>query len=129
MADGRPHVMTRSGSPSRYGPPAGDHRAAVTVERSAYDILWERLRRIDELFLQKRSQQGGIFYQRVARIYDTISNENVDIPTVFLVKPDQKSYWSRSAALRDADEIAAEIMTSGLEAKTIQDSSRRLKYG
>lgn len=105
------------------------HRSAVTIERSDYDLLWEKLRRIDELFLKRRSQQGGIFYQRVARIYDTLSNENVEIPTVFLIKPDQKSYWSRSAALRDADEIAAEIMMSGLEAKTIQDSSRKLKYG
>jgi hypothetical protein len=33
-----------------------------------------------------------------------------EVPTVFIVKPDQVRYWTRSMALRDADEVAGDIM-------------------
>ena len=32
------------------------------------------------------------------------------VPTIFLVKPDKVRYWTRSMALRDADEVAADII-------------------
>jgi hypothetical protein len=35
----------------------------------------------------------------------------VKIPTIYLIKPDKIRYWTRSMALRDADEVAADIMT------------------
>jgi len=34
----------------------------------------------------------------------------VNIPTIYLIKPDKIRYWNRSMALRDADEVAADIM-------------------
>jgi hypothetical protein len=33
-----------------------------------------------------------------------------NIPTVFLIKPNQIRYWTRSMAMRDADEVAGDIM-------------------
>jgi N-6 DNA Methylase len=81
----------------------------IRVERIDSHDLLERLKRLNELFIaQKDSNQGGIFYQRVARIYD--SNSFNRMPTVYLIKPDRLRYWTRSSALRDADEVSADIM-------------------
>jgi hypothetical protein len=65
-----------------------------------------------------RTRQGspilsGIGYQRVARLFITHQPEvGVKIPTVLYLKPDQRRYWTRSQALRDADELAATIIES-----------------
>jgi hypothetical protein len=73
--------------------------------------LIHRLNKLNERFLKSNDpRNGGIFYQRVARIYDTVSMCGRQVPTVFLLKPDQVRYWTRSMALRDADEIAGDIM-------------------
>lgn len=62
-------------------------------------------------------RNGGIFYQRVARIYDEYTDLTTDrqikSPSVFIVKPNRIRYWSRSAALKDADIVAADLVTWG----------------
>jgi hypothetical protein len=74
--------------------------------------LMERLENLNKLYLERGSiEDGGIFYQRVARIYDSIELNGVKIPTIYLIKPDKIRYWTRSMALRDADEVASDIMT------------------
>ncbi len=74
--------------------------------------LMERLENLNKLYLERGSiEDGGIFYQRVARIYDSVALNGVKIPTIYLIKPDKIRYWTRSMALRDADEVAADIMT------------------
>lgn len=74
--------------------------------------LMERLESLNKLYLERGSiEDGGIFYQRVARIYDSVELNGVKIPTIYLIKPDKIRYWTRSMALRDADEVAADIMT------------------
>ncbi|MBE2282440.1 MAG: N-6 DNA methylase [Prosthecobacter sp.] len=66
-----------------------------------------------------RSRSGepltaGIGFQRVARLFITHSAEDgTKVPTVLLLKPDQRRYWTRSQALRDADELAATIQSAG----------------
>jgi hypothetical protein len=47
----------------------------------------------------------GIFHRRVARVYETIDG----IPTIFIIKPDMRRYWTRSAGLNDADEVALDL--------------------
>ncbi len=63
------------------------------------------------------TQTEAIYYRRVSRIYQTLPvRENrriLNVPTVFLIKPNQLRYWTRSAALRDADDIVADIMKHG----------------
>jgi hypothetical protein len=69
--------------------------------------------------LVNRTRQGaqntsGLGFQRVARLF--ISHQakpDLKIPTVLYLKPDQRRYWTRSQALRDADELVAAIMASG----------------
>ncbi len=74
--------------------------------------LRSRLQKLNEKFLATpQGRDGGIFYQRVARVYDTVTCHGANVPTVYLVKPDRLRYWTRSAAMRDADEVAADIMS------------------
>lgn len=67
---------------------------------------------LDELEILNRtwlsSQErasSSIYHQRVAKIYDN----RRDAPTIFILKPDAYRYWSRSVALHDADEVAADF--------------------
>lgn len=56
----------------------------------------------------------AIYYRRVSRIYQTLGVEEGgrkrSIPTVFLIKPNQLRYWTRSVALRDADNVVADLV-------------------
>lgn len=42
---------------------------------------------------------------RIARVYDG----HASTPTIFMMKPDALRYWTRSAALNDADEVSADL--------------------
>ncbi len=48
-----------------------------------------------------RSMGAGL----IARVYDG----NVANPTIFIMKPDAVRYWTRSAALNDADDVSADL--------------------
>ncbi|MBN3872804.1 class I SAM-dependent DNA methyltransferase [Nostoc sp. JL33] len=73
--------------------------------------LLEQLENLNQLCLDRgATEDGGIFYQRVARVYDSIQLNGLKLPTIYLIKPDKIRYWTRSMALRDADEVAADIM-------------------
>ena len=77
---------------------------------NSQDLLY-RLNQLNNLLMdQPNSDSGGIFYQRVARIYTSTTWNGEQVPTVYLVKPDKIRYWTRSMALRDADEVSADIM-------------------
>lgn len=54
---------------------------------------------------------GSVYRHRVARLYETLNGK----PTVFLLKPDMRSYWTCSAALNDADDVAYDLFT-GMQA-------------
>ncbi|RAM50051.1 MAG: SAM-dependent DNA methyltransferase [Hapalosiphonaceae cyanobacterium JJU2] len=83
----------------------------VHIESIDSPDLLELLEKLNNLSLQKgHIEDGGIFYQRVARIYDSVQLNGLKIPTIYLIKPDKIRYWTRSMALRDADEVAADIM-------------------
>jgi len=84
----------------------------VRVEAIDSPRLIEQLEKLNKKYLKcpEGAGRGGIFYQRVARVYDTMSIGKRQVPTVFVVKPDQVRYWTRSMALRDADEVSGDIM-------------------
>ena len=82
----------------------------IVVERIDSAALCDRLMKLDEKWLQTGDRsRGGIFYQRVALVYSEFRHKRRSIPTVYIVKPDRIRYWTRSAALRDADEVAADV--------------------
>ncbi len=59
--------------------------------------------KVDKLLREKRG--GGLNVTRIARLYDGAC--------VYLLKPDRLRYWLRSVALRDADEMLADLSEQG----------------
>jgi len=91
----------------------GSINDGIKVETINSQDLFDRLNRLNKQFMeQDDSAAGGIFYQRVARIYASTPFDIEQVPTVYLIKPDKIRYWTRSMALRDADEVTADIMAS-----------------
>jgi hypothetical protein len=88
-------------------------REVIVEDALAGDGLLDRLHWLNERSLQAKPEDGSIFYQRVARVYQMIVIGQQRVPTVYLVKPNQVRYWTRSVALRDADEVAADILLWG----------------
>ena len=87
-------------------------REPVVLERLAKDALVDWFYALDRQALDSDPEEGGVFYQRVARVYQTPTIDGIKIPTVYLFKPNQLRYWTRSAAFRDADDVAADILLS-----------------
>ena len=87
-----------------------NRKERIKVEPMESKDLWDNLEQINAKYLKIPDSQGGIFYRRVARLYDEIKINGRSIPTLYLIKPDQIRYWLRSMAMRDADEIAADIV-------------------
>ena len=71
----------------------------ITIEGSQ-PALNLALRKADEFLRERRLP--NVFIQRNVRAYIG--------KTIYVVKPDQQRYWTRASALRDADEIYADIM-------------------
>jgi hypothetical protein len=72
-------------------------KRTVTVSDST-DELEKVLSRLDRQIIGEYS--GSIYVRRNVKIYDK--------NTLHITKPDEKRFWTRSMALRDADEILAE---------------------
>lgn len=88
----------------------------IKIETINSQALLDRLNQLNNLFMQEDdSGAGGIFYQRVVRVYDSTEWYGEQVPTVYLIKPDKIRYWTRSMALRDADEVSADIMLGRTE--------------
>jgi len=84
-----------------------DREEKIKTDICSDKKLWELLQKLNEEFMRDKSPNGNIFYQKVARVY---SNDD-GIPTIYIIKPDQKRYWLRSQALNDADEVSADIVS------------------
>lgn len=81
----------------------------ISVETIDSDDLCYLLNELNDKYIQIHGdERGGIFFQRVARVYMEQKIEGVATPVVYVVKPDRVRYWTRSAGLRDADEVAAD---------------------
>ena len=84
----------------------------ISYEYLQKEELLLKLADLDLVFQKQRSDT--IYYRRVCKVYwnTQVPDHGVErnIPTVFLIKPNQIRYWTRSMALRDADEVAGDIM-------------------
>lgn len=94
-------------------------RKVITQELVSSKDMRKKLKEAFAKLLSVRSRQGdavssGIGFQRIARVFITHKPESGEkVPTVLYLKPDQRRHWTRSQALRDADELAATILASG----------------
>ncbi|MFZ2630645.1 MAG: N-6 DNA methylase [Desulfosalsimonadaceae bacterium] len=86
----------------------------IRYERIGNDDLLSRIAELDRAFQSRAGSNETVFYRKVSRIYQTIQvsvkGEERHVQTVFLIKPNQVRYWTRSAALRDADEVAFDFI-------------------
>jgi len=79
--------------------------------------LLAELETLNRTWLRGRESLGGsIYHQRVVRIYDYRDG----VPTIFILKPDARRYWTRSMGLHDADEVAGDFVSW----QNIQDGVR-----
>ncbi|MDD5724434.1 MAG: hypothetical protein PHY29_11970 [Syntrophales bacterium] len=85
-------------------------RDDVQYEPITNPDLMARLQELNTKFMDISKSKGGIFYQRVVRVYDSARIDGRIVPTVYLIKPDQVRYWIRSMAFRDADDVAADAV-------------------
>jgi len=91
--------------------PRGDFSWAGAICRSyAFgdgEVDWsgaEELReKLSEMLCERR--QSGVNISRIVRLYDR--------NFVFLLKPDRHRFWTRSIALRDADDMLADLRAQG----------------
>lgn len=101
-------------------------RRSRTKETIGSSQLRSKLARFYDQQLQARTRDGqpissGLGFRRVARIFISHEAENgLKIPTVLYIKPDQRRYWTRSQGLRDADELAASILTDRKRRLTVK---------
>lgn len=81
---------------------------AVSLSNEA---LCQQLQDLADTARANGRNPGANYQGRTLRIYSVVKMDGRKVQTVFLVKPDQQRFWTRSMALRDADAVAADIMT------------------
>lgn len=83
----------------------------IGIERYSCAELRNQLLKWDKMLAPSQTGKSkGALHQRVAKVYDVVNRGRKRIPTVYLIKPDRRRYWTRSIAMRDADSIAVDIM-------------------
>ena len=74
---------------------------SIEMQNSSTELI-NLLEELDSVLLEKH--RSGLYIRRDVHIYQG--------KKVFIAKRNQSRLWTRAAALRDADEIYAEIMNS-----------------
>ena len=83
-------------------------RAELTMENLGHSALLDHLQKVQALM--KTGKENGFGYIRVIRAYDVIIIGESRIPTFYIIKPDMARYWTRSLAMREADEFCQYIV-------------------
>jgi hypothetical protein len=78
--------------------------------------LLKQLEQLCSLVANGMSDAGrGTLRKTFLRLYTTFDVEQWGVPSVVIVKPDQVRYWTRTAALRDADDVGSDVMKWGID--------------
>lgn len=88
-------------------------RKPLNVEAMDKSGLFRKLRLLykDALSPKSRVSSGeGLGFQRVAFLFHSHVEDGQRIPSLYIIKPDQRRYWTRSLAMRDADQLAGAIL-------------------
>lgn len=88
-------------------------RKPLTVAPMDKDGLFKELCQLYERSLLPKSRAlpgEGLGFQRVAFLFHTHVEDGQRIPSLYIIKPDQRRYWTRSLAMRDADQLAGAIL-------------------
>lgn len=82
----------------------------ITIEKIDSSDLYNKLNKLNELYIKNNPSNGGVFYQRIVKIFDVIKHQGISIPTIYIIKPDEQRFWTRSIGLRDADEVVTDMV-------------------
>lgn len=81
---------------------SGTSKKVLVEKISSSDNHYNLLKQIDDYSYEKHSE--SIYFRKVIKYFDE--------DTIYLIKPNEKRFWSRSAAMTDADEIVFEVTNS-----------------
>lgn len=88
-------------------------REAVTIEAISSDGLLDLLGKFALKALNKNSSGAngeGFGFQRVAYLFHGHETDQGRVRSLTIIKPDERRYWARSIAMRDADDLGAAIL-------------------
>ena len=88
-------------------------RAPLAIERMDKSKFFDELRQLyhNSLLPKSRALSGnGLGFQRVAFLFHSHAEDGRQIPSLYIIKPDQRRYWTRSLAMHDADQLAGAIL-------------------
>ena len=89
----------------------GSDRESVSVERISAAHLSARIAEVYESVDNTRTTEE--ISPNVVRIFGFTEYPAGRVPTVFIAKSDQVRYWTPAMALRDADDVSAELLRRG----------------
>jgi hypothetical protein len=88
------------------------HRGGVKTEHVETDGLLDELAKfhVENLKQTTRDATGrGLGFQRIAYLFHPARENGSRVMNLTIVKPDECRYWTRSMAMRDADQLATAI--------------------
>ncbi len=98
-----------------------DHKA-VKTERFEAEGLSERLNQFYSSCLGKPTNavpSTGMYFQRVAFLFQMHDEANRRVHSLYIIKPDECRYWTRSLAMRDADQLSSAILQAASQGSTV----------
>ena len=98
-------------------------KTGVKLEAIEADGLLDKLAEFhaDQLKQKPRDATGsGLGFQRVAWFFHPTRENGKQVMNLTIVKPDERRYWTRSMAMRDADQLAAAILQAAGESKKLK---------
>ncbi len=102
-------------------------RSTVEIEAMGAGVLQKRLTALYKAMLSTEDNKRS-FYQRCARTYDSVQTSSGESGILInLIKPDQVRYWTRSMALRDADDVVADLFTWNMSSPNL-DRKREVAF-
>ena len=91
----------------------------IRTVRSSSQQLSQELRGFEQR--SKQDEAAGILFSpKIVRWYDFVNHNGTKVPTVFLIRPDEVRFWTRTEALQEGDEVSEDLLrltnTLGIEA-------------
>jgi hypothetical protein len=101
-------------------------RTGVQVESIEADGLLDKLAdfHAEQLKHKTRDATGsGLGFQRVAYLFHPSREQGKRVMNLTIVKPDERRYWTRSMAMRDADQLAGALAKAAGSRKPMHEST------
>jgi type I restriction-modification system DNA methylase subunit len=88
-------------------------RDAVTPEEMEAHGLMEKLQKLYANAMERKARAhagSGLGFQRVVFLFQAHQEAVGRVQSLYIIKPDQRRYWTRSLAFRDADQLSGAIL-------------------